>query len=419
MLWRRGGEWVFGTRNMDVLQFQRKRVVGTFKERFMRVKILFTALLALGISMAVPARGAAESVAIIGGADGPTTIVVAGGSNPMAILEAQLPWLTFSDASAEATQRAADALGEIGGSYVFLGRVAEDGSFGYIVGFLTAEGSPLAGLVSSRSSAPGRGDVTELTAEGAEEPAFVLSEIELYYDRDAPDVVVAVPAKFRKRGYGGLCAMIARGDFASLEDAAARGVSVCVPPAPYLCVSLRGGGAWRSEYIPLTEDDVMAAYASSYVVTPEQMGDGAIVLTTEDGTNPDGGISGSLYKLAAEKCGFTIASPGGIGTVIRAVMTVTGSDGAAHTQEIGDQATLAELAELLRGAQWTDVGGCPFDGILVLTMEDGSVMTIYKATDSCGTMIFGSAACYEISFAENERFWRIFSDSWEALNWTD
>ena len=47
---------------------------------------------------------------------------------------------------------------------------------------------------------------------------------------------------------------------------------------------------------------------------------------------------------------------------------------------------------------------------MTLSMADGSVMTIQKATDSCPTMLFGTGFCYQISEEDNAWLWSLFHE---------
>lgn len=61
------------------------------------------------------------------------------------------------------------------------------------------------------------------------------------------------------------------------------------------------------------------------------------------------------------------------------------------------------------------IGGCPYDGVLALEMADGRTLTLHKATDSCGCIVFGSMGGYELSDEDNARFWALFDQVASAL----
>jgi len=342
------------------------------------------------------AAAQAASAAIIGGADGPTAIFVAGGALTE-VIEAQLPWYAFGPMD-EATQRAAAAqLGAVAEDYVFTGRVSLDGEYGYIAGTLK----------------PGRNPAS------AADP--LPDGTRVFWDAGTPDAMILVPGAYvRERGFGTeyseLYARITSGDLASLADATRRGVTVCAPPAPYLSVYMLKGGQYRYEYISLTEADLKSAAADGYTFKPEAIGD-AMRLVTSDAEDADSepSIPASLYAMAAKRCGFTVASPKDIGTIVRAEMTFAPREGAPLAQVVEDKKSLKDLASLLKRAKKTGLGNCPFDAVLTMIMKDGRLVTVQKATDSCGTMVFGSAMCYQISDKDNARFWKIFPEIRSAL----
>ncbi len=54
------------------------------------------------------------------------------------------------------------------------------------------------------------------------------------------------------------------------------------------------------------------------------------------------------------------------------------------------------------------IGSCGYDGVLKLTLSDGSQVTVFKGTDDCGSLAFGSYSGYFIPQEENAAFWEIF-----------
>lgn len=173
-------------------------------------------------------------------------------------------------------------------------------------------------------------------------------------------------------------------------------------------------GQHRYEYIRLTEADLdEASRGGGYAFDPEAF-DGTISLVTKEGE--DGGrFPASLYALAAEKCGFVVASPRDIGGIVHASITVS-RQGQSRTQVVKDEKRLKKLASILKSAKKTSLGNCPYTSVLTLTMKDGRVVTVQKATDSCGTMIFGSASCYWISDKANKQFWQIFAEVYSVIS---
>lgn len=67
-------------------------------------------------------------------------------AEPMALIEGQLPWYEFIPMPEAELSEAVGALGDIADAYAFTGRTRSDGTYGYILGVLTAETSPLKGM---------------------------------------------------------------------------------------------------------------------------------------------------------------------------------------------------------------------------------------------------------------------------------
>jgi hypothetical protein len=349
-----------------------------------------------GRALAEEAAGG-QSVAVIGGADGPTAIYVTSGGLPD-ILEAQLPWYSFGPMDEQTLNDSVARLGDISDNYNLTGRVSLDSQYGYIAGVLK---------VSRNPAAEGRGAADRLS-DGSR----------VFYNADSPGVLIVVPGAYaREKGFGleynELYGYATGGDMEYLRDATRRGVTVCAPPVPYLSVHLQENGKSRYEYIRLTEADLKAAASDQYVFKSETIGD-SISLITSDAKVEYGesvrDIPVSLYAMAAERCGFTVASPNDIGTIVRATMTITTRQGETSTQVIEDKEALKKLASILTRARKTDLSNCPFTAVLTMVMKDGRVVTVHKATDSCDTLVFGSAMCYEISEKANAQFWKIFAD---------
>lgn len=336
------------------------------------------------------------------------------------LIEGQLSWYEFTPMPEEELSDTVKALGDIADAYEFTGRTSSDGTYGYILGVLTAETSPIAGLQKNYYHTPDGEQLHGLWPEdmclwepNVPEPTYTYKGVSLIFDLDTPDTIIIVSEKYVEFDYHALYNAVVHGNTAYLEDATARGVFMCAPPVPCLLVRQFVNGDQREEYIRLTEEDVQNAMLSSYLYTPDMIGDYALTLFTQEGLElgdqKDMGVTAPLFDLAAEKCGFYIASPEDIGEIVSASIAVT-ANGETHMQTVDDPKQLSQLAKILKNAKYTGLYGCPYTGVLTLSMSDGSEVVIHKATDSCDTLVFGSAAGYEIGRKENTLFWEIFSD---------
>jgi len=66
------------------------------------------------------------------------------------------------------------------------------------------------------------------------------------------------------------------------------------------------------------------------------------------------------------------------------------------------------LGELLRNAEFGYVGGCGYGARLTVTLESGETLTMFKGSDGCDSIVFGSFGGYFLGDAENLEFWSIF-----------
>lgn len=178
------------------------------------------------------------------------------------------------------------------------------------------------------------------------------------------------------------------------------------PALPYLRITHFVNGVSVSGYIALTDEEMAQAARETANV------DVADVIEVCTADNPKGsyGLMPSLYaELAAEYAGFSAQSPADIGEIVSATMTITQSD-EPRTQTVTNSADLSRLGTILHSAERIQRTNCPWTGVMTLSMADGSVMTIQKATDSCPTMLFGTGFCYQISEEDNTWLWSLFHE---------
>ena len=62
----------------------------------------------------------------------------------------------------------------------------------------------------------------------------------------------------------------------------------------------------------------------------------------------------------------------------------------------------------------TGVGRCAYGAKLTITMDNGETLVIFKGTDECGSLVFGSWGGYTISAEEDKEFWEMFGLSADA-----
>lgn len=359
------------------------------------------------------------TIGLIGGDDGPTSIWIAG-DDPAYLIESQLPGMSFTDMRNDQICSVTNKLGSwITDAYRFVGRITEDGQHGYLIGICIQDVSPLQGNSMQSVHSNGTEYYEIVTMDGNQTVLHRYTDVYMAYHPEQPEVVY-LSNETDAPLYTPIFNLLLDGRFAYLRDASARGISVTIPAAPYLDVTLYRNGEHCREFIPLTEDDLFRATASSYLYSPEEIGDYAIRLIRE-GDDPDeytnAPVPAPFVELAQEKCGFTLSSPQSVGDIVSAAMTVKTAKG-SHTQEVTDTQQLAKLEKMLKAAKSSQLGNCPYTGVLTLIMADGSTIVLQKATDSCDGILFGSMCHYEIGNKQNDIFWEIFADAYAFMSGT-
>ncbi len=358
-----------------------------------------------------------STIGIIGSADGPTSILVSG-NNLLNLIESQLPGMSFTDMNDDHIGIVTDKLGPwITDAYHFVGRIADHGQHGYLLGICTRKVSPLLGTWRQSIYSNGIEYNEIISNDDSQTILHRYADVYMDYHPEHPEIICLSLYPENAAQYAPIFNILLNGNSAYLQDAAARGVLITVPTAPYLDVTLYRNGVYCREYIPLTEDDLFRVAASSFLYTPEEIGDYAIRLIRA-GDDPNeytnALVPAPLVELAQEKCGFEFSSPKDIGSIVAASLAINTAQGTC-TQELTDPQQLTKLEKMLKAAKPSMMGNCPYTGVLTLTMADGGTLTLQKATDSCDGILFGSMCHYEIGNNENDLFWEIFADSYAVI----
>ena len=207
-----------------------------------------------------------------------------------------------------------------------------------------------------------------------------------------------------------------------IEDALSRGIALNNISEPYLSVSMiseRYGEI--TENIPLTEDMVSEILSSKKMANLKEKTES---LSSKKMTDfKEYGFSATLHKdgefiyyseknvpqlvvnLAVERCGYKFASPADLKSAIQEAYLVCNW---LEEPIFLEKEYLKQLHKILTSAKLTGVGNCGYGAKLVLTLENGEKMTIFKGTDDCGSLVFGSQGGYSIGEKEDDEFWEMF-----------
>lgn len=308
--------------------------------------------------------------------------------------------------------------GDLLDDYRLIYRTSENGKCTYIAGEYVGEGpSPLFSMYSIDFNGEAQVLYTEEDTEKIER-ALVLSEVPSYvytlrystirYSQNS-NLILIEPVDNKLS----LDTCFSRyvhdpNGRAYIGDAVNRGIALSRPDGPYLEVYLISENYGEIfERIPLTAEEAAAILAEE----PQELtgGFGFCAALEHDGETAyyteSTGVPRTVLDLAVEKCGYKFSDPSYIkGPVLGATLECSWL-----TEPLAaDEDDLPRLEAMLKNAEFGYVGACGFGAKLTLELTGGETLTIFKGTDDCGSLVFGSYGGYFISDAENAEFWQIF-----------
>ncbi len=347
----------------------------------------------------------------------------------MAYFMERIPNVTFRGMDAEKKEEILSEYGDLLDGYTMMARESSDGKQSYIVGYYdgNAEDSPLNDL-HTYSTGSLKDPVQVLYPE--EEYMSVRAAVDLGEDPENGYVIRNSTINHCKEtGYFLISPKDSSEDFrkifnqylqpngrAYMLDAVSRGIALYTPSVPYLQVSLISD-QWGEvqEVIPLTELQASAILAeprqkldngNGFYATLKPGAYSTIEVTSEGLQFTEfTGIPQTVLDLAVEKCGYRFASPEDIQSdIVEARLDCSWLEEPLYA----DEDDLQRLQQILENAEAGYVGKCGYSAKLTIQMADGSNMTLFKATDNCDSLIFGSYGGYFIGDQENTDFWTIF-----------
>ena len=330
-------------------------------------------------------------------------------------------------------EQAASCGGELRDAYDFIGRETDAGA-GYVLGFRNSDEDPLNGL-----SIYSLDDVIEADRWNEDknifERVYTFENIHEMHYTESKDILFLVPdemeesEELRKAFEYSLC----DGDegVQYLKSVKERGVKMSPPEnGGYLVVRRFANAEVLEEYIPLTEDQEKEIIASEEIVDPEIYGiDGITYMASPEIyelENPDPDeITVPALRLAKEKCEFQTVRAEDMKEITSAELEIIQWHGepekyadvsAGDLEETGisetlnDPALLKRMEEILAEASLGESEKCPYNGILTLTMADGTKATVSLASDGCDSMVYGSYSFYQADGGEVAEIWDMFPE---------
>jgi len=356
-------------------------------------------------------------------------------------LELSAPDIQFQNMSEE---RKAEILAEYGNlidGYTLMARESVDGKTAYIVGHYNGD-TTQSSLYKMQTMDYSSGTLQKsfqilyleendealnrvLDEEGVlaiSEEGYVIQDSNLYWSGSRDYILIQpVDSVLDIANTFGLYHTPAKGR-AYIEDALSRGIALSTVAEPYLSISMISEKYGEiTENIPLTEEEANSILSESRMMPTERYGfcaslnvNGEMITFMESN-----GVPQSVLDLAVEKCGYQFANPDSITASIKdACLDCNWIEEPLHL----DEAYLPRLEEILKSAKCIGVGNCGYGAKLTLTLENGETLTVFKGTDDCGSLVFGSYGGYSISDEADDEFWEMFglsSDAGERLNFGD
>ena len=197
-----------------------------------------------------------------------------------------------------------------------------------------------------------------------------------------------------------------------IEDALARGIAINELEEPYLSIFMLSEKYGEiTEKIPLTEEEAIHILTEDTKKLADGYGFGATLRIDGEAHYYSGNkVPQTVLDLAEKKCGYEFVSPESIAApIIEARLDCNWLEASLYL----DTAYLSQLEKILKGAKYTGVGDCGYGAKLILTLENGETLTIFKGTDDCGSLVFGSWGGYSISDKADDEFWQIFGLCWD------
>ncbi len=192
-----------------------------------------------------------------------------------------------------------------------------------------------------------------------------------------------------------------------IEDAIARGIALNDVEEPYLSILMVSEKYGEIiENISLTEELAKSILAEDTQKITDGYGFGAILrINGESYYYSENKVPQSVLDLAVEKCGYEFESPKNITvSITEARLDCSWLEESLYLDEIH----FSQLEEILKSAKLTGVGDCGYGAKLTLTLENGETVVVFKGTDDCGSLVFGSWGGHSISDEADDAFWEMF-----------
>lgn len=338
-------------------------------------------------------------------------------------LELSVSDISFQDMSETRKKEILEEYEELLDGYTFIARESTDGNTSYIVGHYNGDvaNSPLYKMFDMWHSSDKQYQIfyleenyevmdkvkDEQGVQAITDEGYVIENSWLYRTINSEYIFIQ-PIDTRQEMYSTFSQYInpARGRI-YIEDALSRGIALNEVEEPYLSIFMISEKYGEiTEIISLTEEDAAVIVAEDTEKLDDGYGFGAsLKVNGEAYFYSENKVPQSVLNLAVEKCGYQFASP----ETITASITEARFDCSWLEEPLYlEEEYLSRLEEILKGAKMTGVGNCGYGAKLTLTLENGETVVVFKGTDDCGSLVFGSWGGYSISDEADDEFWEMF-----------
>lgn len=347
-------------------------------------------------------------------------------------LELSASDLSFRDMSENRKKEILDEYEELLDGYTLIARESTDGNTSYIVGHYNGDvtGSPLYRMQDMWHSSDKQYQIfyleekyeamekvkDEQGVQAITDEAYVIENSWMYRTTASEYIFIQPLDSEQESDYTfSLYTNPTRGR-EYIEDALARGIALNNVEEAYLSIYMISEKYGEIiENIPITEEEykeIQKSTSESRMMRKEEYGFGASLhVNGETLYFSYNNAPQAMLDLAIEKCGYQFTSP----ESITASITEARFDCSWLEEPLYlDEEHLSRLEEILKSAKMTGVGNCGYGAKLTLTLDNGETMVVFKGTDDCGSLVFGSWGGYSISDEADDEFWEMFGLSADA-----
>lgn len=347
-------------------------------------------------------------------------------------LELSASDLSFRDMSETGKKEILEEYEELLDGYTFIARESTDGNTSYIVGHYNGDmtSSPLYRMQDMWHSSDKSYQIfymeenyeamekvkDEQGVQAITDEAYVIENSQMYRTIDSEYIFIQ-PTESSQELYSTFSLYVnpTRGR-EYIEDALSRGIALNNVEEPYLSVYMISEKYGEIiENIPITEEEykeIQKSTSESRMMRKEEYGFGASLhVNGETLYFSYNNAPQAVLDLAIEKCEYKFTSPESItASITEACFDCSWLEESLYL----DEKYLSRLEEILKSAKMIGVGDCGYGAKLTLTLENGETVVVFKGTDDCGSLVFGSWGGYSISDEVDDEFWEMFGLSTDA-----